>query len=234
MRLFPNSLSAMVLLLLTTTLMHSQEGDATSKFSAGLNAGYNRGIGLQATLTAFKPLESLPISFRFGLGYTKLDPGNSADARRIFINNATNGVPEEKARSFDYRLDALWPVSLFNLEKSYITFGPRYSSFRANFKYVGGNEDFDVTSQQFGLGIGAESHFKMTSRLDLVFAIGVDYFFDNTLKGHDTSYSPDDDNVNPRNDNTNGDAEFTYSDADEAIKQPDIMPRVFIGVNYRL
>jgi hypothetical protein len=87
------------------------------------------------------------VHLRFGVGYTSLDPGSSSDARRIFINNATNGVPEEKGKAFDYRLDFLWETSLLNLEDSYIVFRPRYSSFRANFKYVGSNEDFDVTSK---------------------------------------------------------------------------------------
>ncbi|WP_299122966.1 hypothetical protein [uncultured Winogradskyella sp.] len=205
-----------------------------SKFAVGFLSGYNRGLSFQANFTAIKPLESLPVNIRFGIGYTSLDPGNSADARRIFINNATNGVPEEKAKAFDYRLDFLWKSNLLNLEESYITFGPRYSSFTANFKYVGGNEDFDVTSKQFGLGLGAETQFLISEKLNLVVATGLDYFFNNTLKGHDTSYSPDDDNVNPRNDNQNNDEQFTYSDANKAIKQPSLMPRVMLGIVYKL
>ncbi len=133
-----------------------------SKFAVGFSTGYNRGLGFQGNFTALNPIESLPLHMRFGIGYTSLDPGNSSDARRIFINNATNGVPEKKGKSFDYRLDFLWNTNLLNLEESYIVFGPRYSSFTANFKYVGGNEDFDVTSKQFGLGIGAETHFKLS------------------------------------------------------------------------
>jgi len=64
--------------------------------------------------------------------------------------------------------------------------------------------------------------------------LGVDYYFPSTLRGHDTSYSPDNDNVNPHNDNENGDIPFTYKDADKAIKQPRFMPRAMIGVNYSL
>lgn len=205
-----------------------------SKFAVGFFSGYNRGLGFNANFTALQPMESLPVHFRFGIGYTSLNPGNSADARRIFINNATNGVPEEKGKSFDYRLDFMWPTQLFNLEDSYVVFGPRYSSFTANFKYVGGNEDFDVTSKQFGIGLGAETQFKISEKFNLAAAIGLDYFFNNTLKGHDTSYSPDDDNVNPRNDNQNNDTPFTFSDANKAIKQPSLMPRVLLGVVYKI
>jgi len=205
-----------------------------SKFAVGFFTGYNRGLGFNVNFTALNPIESLPMHLRFGIGYTSLDPGNSADARRIFINNATNGVPEEKGKSFDYRLDFMWKTNLLNLEESYIVFGPRYSSFTANFKYVGGNEDFDVISKQFGLGLGAETQFKISEKFNLVTAIGLDYFFNNTLKGHDTSYSPDNDNVNPRNDNANNDAQFTFSDANKAIKQPSLMPRVLLGVVYKL
>lgn len=232
-----NLLKTMLLVALfcISAFSYSQnKSSQDSKFAVGLFAGYNRGLGFNANFTALQPLESLPVNLRIGIGYTKLDPGNSADARRIFINNATNGVPEEKGKSFDYRLDFLWKTNLLNLEESYIVFGPRYSSFTANFNYIGGNEDFDVTSKQFGIGLGAETHFKISSQFSLVAAVGLDYFFNNTLKGHDTSYSPDDDNVNPRDDNENDNTEFTFSDANKAIKQPSLMPRVLLGVIYKI
>lgn len=221
-------------LLFFTTFNYAQTNADQSKLALGISTGYNRGIGVQISATALKPLANVPMQIRFGLGMTKLDPGNSADARRIFINNATNGVPEEKAKSFDYRLDFMLNSNFLSSEASHIVFGPRYSSFKANFKYVGGNEDFDVTSKQFGVGLGAESQFKMSDKLNMLAAIGLDYFFNNTLKGHDTHYSPDNDNVNPRNDNQNNNTEFVYADANEAIKQPGIMPRIIIGLVYKL
>jgi hypothetical protein len=222
-----------VITLITMPFLRAQDHTA-SKFALGFSTGYNRGFGVQISATALRPLESLPVQLRFAIGYTSLDPGNSADARRIFINNATNGVPEEKAHAFDYRLDVMLDANFIDAESSHIVFGPRYSSFKANFKYVGGNEDFDVTSKQFGLGLGAESQFKINDRLNLLAALGLDYFFNNTLIGHDTQYSPDNDNVNPRNDNENNNAEFTFKDANEAINQPSLMPRVFIGLVYKL
>jgi hypothetical protein len=63
---------------------------------------------------------------------------------------------------------------------------------------------------------------------------GLDYYIPSTLRGHDTSYSPDNDNVNTRNDNENGDTPFTYKDANEAIKQPAFMPYALIGLNVKL
>lgn len=231
MNLIKSTISA---LLLFTSFMLNAQNTSESSFALGLNTGYNNGFTVQLNATALQPLQSVPIQIRFGAGYTKMAAGNSADARRIFINNATNGVPEEKAKAFDYRLDVLWPSSLLNLDEAYLSMGPRYSSYTANFKYVGGNEDFDVTSKQFGIGLGAESRFEISDKLNLVTAAGLDYFFNNTLKGHDTSYSPDDDNVNPRNDNQNNEEQFTFEDANEAIKQPGFMPRIMVGVSYRL
>ncbi len=222
------------LLVIFSTISYSQVLPRESNFALGFSTGYNRGLGFQISATALHPLENLPVQIRLGIGLTSMDPGNSADARRIFINNATNGVPEEKARSFDYRVDFMLDSDFINSDDSKIVFGPRYSSFKANFKYVGGNENFDVTSKQVGLGLGYESQFKMSDKLNLLAAVGLDYFFNSKLTGHDTSYSPDNDNVNPRNDNTNDNAQFTYKDANDAIKQPSLMPRVLIGVVYML
>jgi hypothetical protein len=74
----------------------------------------------------------------------------------------------------------------------------------------------------------------MTEKFDLVLAFGIDYYFPSTLKGHDTSYSPDNDNVNPRNDNQNGDTPFTYKDANKAISQPTLVPRAMLGISFGL
>ena len=205
-----------------------------SKFSAGILTGYNRGYGIQANFTLNRSASELPFDLRAGIGYTFLNPGNSADARRIFINNATNGTPEKSGRSIDYRLDFLFPKPIFGLKQSYIVLGPRGSSFKGNFKYIGGNEDFDITSHQWGLGGGIESHFNMVRNLNFIVAVGLDFYLPSTIHGHDTSYSPDNDNVNPRHDNENDDTPFTYKDADKAISQPRFMPFAMIGLTLDL
>jgi hypothetical protein len=230
-------LSTLITLFLLSFVSTSDGQQTTSdplRFSAGVMTGYNRGFGFQTNITAYNFAAGFPFELRFGMGYTLLNPGNAEDARRIFVNNATNGTPEKKGRSFDCRLDFLLPGSLFSKGRSYIVFGPRFSTFNGDFKYVGGNEDFEVKSTQWGIGGGIENHFRMTSNLDLIIAVGLDQYFPSTLTGHDTSYSPDNDNVNPQNDNQDGDAPFTYRDADKAIRQPMFMPRAMIGINFNL
>lgn len=226
------------LILLFTFISSSaftQQNDTRkAELDASLFAGYNNGLGLQANITLSNFAEEFPFKLRIGTGYTFSNPGNAMDARRIFINNATNGVPEEKGGTLDFRFDFLLPASIFKSENTYLVFGPRYSMFKGNFKYVGGNEEFDVKSQQWGIGVGLENHFKMTQKLDLIFAVGLDYYFPSTLSGHDTSYSPDNDNVNPRKDNQNNDVYFKYKDVDEAINQPRFMPRVMLGIGFNL
>ncbi len=220
-------LTLLVASSLLLIISFSSHGQSDSKNSIGIQTGFNRGFGIVGNFTIHNIAEGLPGNIRFGIGYNRLEPGNAADARRIFINNATNGVPTEKGKSFDYRVDYMMPHSFFNLKDSYLILGPRYSSFTANFNYVGGNENFDVTSKQWGIGLGAENNFKMTSNLDLVFAVGLDYFFNSTLKGHDTQYTPSDDNINPRED-------YEFKDANKAIKQPQLMPRIMVGIAYHL
>jgi len=213
----------------------SQEGTINQlKYSGEVLTGYNRGLGFQTNVTASNFAPEFPFKLRFGLGYTFLNPGDALDARRIFINNNTNGTPEKHGRSIDLRLDLLVSKTVFNINHSYLVFGPRFSAFKGDFKYVGGNEDFEVKSHQWGIGAGIENHFKMAQNMDLVIAYGLDFYIPSTLTGHDTSYSPDNDNVNPTRDNRNDDVYFIYRDANRAIRQPEFMPYLLFGVSFGL
>ena len=224
---------ASMMIGLTPLIAQEKKGDPI-KFTAGFSTGYNRGFGMQGNVTAYNFDTGFPFSLRFGLGYTFMNPGNAADARRIFVNNATNGTPEKKGHSIDYRLDFLLPRTIFGVENSYVALGPRFSTFKGDFRYVGGNEDFEVKSRQWGIGAGLENHFRMIGRMELVLSYGLDFYIPSSLTGHDTTYSPDNDNVNPKNDNQDGDAEFNYKDADKAINQPKFMPHIMLGVNFVL
>ncbi len=208
------------------------QNDNQHQFTLGIQSGYNLGLGFQANITAHNILMDNPLNIRFTFGHTNLNPGSSDDARRIFINNATNGTPEKKGRIIDYRLDFLVPINI--ADDSFLKVGPRYANFKGNFNYIGGNENFDIVSNQFGFGVGIGKTYAINDVLNLEVNAGFDYFLPNTITGHDTSYSPDDENINGRNDNQNGDIPFTFADADEAINQPKYMPQLMIGINYKL
>lgn len=204
------------------------EDDAGSmQWSAGLTVGYRSGFGIKAMglVSGFTP--SFAVTARLGIGYTSLDAGEPLAARSVFINDATNGVPEESGRTWSIELDVLYPVRVWSLPRSHLYGGIRHTRFNGNFKFIGGNEDFDVTSNHWGVGAGIESYFAMSRRIDLLVSTGLDYFFSSRLSGHDTSYSPDETNVNSRND-------YTYSDADAAVGQPKLEPMLMFGFRYIL
>jgi hypothetical protein len=229
------SIAAITIIILTVgSVTYGQDNKNQVKYNAGVLLGYNRGFGVQTNFTAFNFSPAFRTKLRLGIGLTFLNPGNAADARRIFINDATNGVPEKNGNSFDFRFDFMFPKSVFGHSNSYIVLGPRFSTFRGHFDYVDGNEVFDVTSTQWGAGLGIEHRFRMTDKLSLSLAYGVDFYFPSTLTGHDTSYSPDNDNVNPEEDNQRDYIPFEYRDANKAIRQPELMPRFMLGINLDL
>jgi hypothetical protein len=195
---------------------------AASFFAGGL-AGFQGGPSLQAFVQVQDFAQGLPIKARFRVARTLVEPGSAPDARRIFINDATNGTPQKKGHTLDLGVDGLYPLG----RRTYLFAGMRHTRFTANFNFVGGNEDFDVTSAQWGLGGGMEASFPMSPKMDLILSAGGEYFFPARLTGHDTSYAPDGDNVNPRKD-------YTYADAEAAVNQPTWRPAGVVGISYRL
>ena len=200
---------------------------SAAKYSAGISMGYNHGFGFKADGIVSDFAQDFPLKLRFAIGYSiTSNPGSSPDARRIFINNATNGTPEKQGWFWDYKFDFMYRVNWLSKKRLYLFGGPRFQSFTGNFKYIGGNEDFDVITSQWGVGIGLQGFFSMSPTLDLTLSTGVDYFFSSMLKGHDTEYFPDNENVNPRED-------YKYADADKAINQPELMLSLMIGISYK-
>jgi len=197
-----------------------------SRFSAGVSAGYYSGFGIEFSGTFSNFARGFPLAARVTLGWASVDPGSAVDARRIFINDATNGAPEKSGRVWDLRIDGLYRLNDDATTPFFLVFGPRYSDFNGNFRFVGGNEDFNIGSSQWGLGLGLEGQFGMGRSGMLVIGGGVDYFFEGTLSGHDTAYSPSGEDSNPR-------SRYTYADADAAINQPRWMPRLMVGYGYR-
>jgi hypothetical protein len=201
------------------------QGAAAAEFRGGMNIGYNGGLGFDVNGTTYQFAQDLPLAIRLNLGYAVFDPGNATAARKIFINNDEGGTIEEKGWIYRFGLDLLYPVRLFKLPESYIILGPRYSRFTGNFKYIGDNEDFDVTSTHWGIGLGLETAFPINQKFDFILNTGADYFFASTLYGHDTSYSPDGQSNNPQED-------YEYTDADDAINQPKLEFRLMVGFSY--
>ncbi len=220
--------ATILMLLGYATLITNQviAGEHSAKLTTSIGTGYFGGPGFQTSMTISDISDQVPVGFSIGLGYTSVYPGKAADARKIFINNATNGTPDKSGQIWDLRLDLVVPARLLPFGRSFLTFGPRYSMFTGNFEFIGGNEVFSVTSDQWGFGAGVGSGLEISPRFDLVLAVGVDYYFKSSLVGHDTSYNPDGEDVNPRED-------YDYNDADDAINQPGIEPQVMFGVRYK-
>jgi hypothetical protein len=195
-------------------------------FIGSLQLGYNAGIALHAALTFDNLAQGLPFALRLGYGHTWSDPGDPLAARRVFIDNNTNGEPQSSGDNWDLRFDLMYPVKIASLQRSKLFGGMRYNDFTASFAYVGGNETFDVNGNQWGVGGGLETAFALSPIVDMTFSVGADYFFKSGLDGHDSYYYPD-----GSGDNTI--ANYTYKDADEAINQPDFNARVLMGVAYR-
>jgi len=195
--------------------------------AVGFSIGHNGGLSVKIHGLLSNFAQGFPLAVKLGIGYTSVDPGNAADARRIFINDNTNGTPEQSGHIWDFRGDLLYKMNWFPPAQSFIYAGIRYASFSGDFKYVGGNEDFEVVSDPWGIGAGLEIHFPMNNRLDLVSTVGIDYYINSELQGHDTVYSPDGENINAHHD-------YTYTDADKAINQPKIEFLIMIGINYHL
>jgi hypothetical protein len=211
------------ILLVMMAAMSALAADFELNLLAGTKGGASVKVGGMVTDFA----KGFPLGLEGSVSYSWRDPGNAYDARRIFVNDNTNGTPEKSGYFWDLRLDLLHRVRALGMENLYLLGGARYSMFVGHFEYIGGNEDFDVTSNQFGLGLGARASFPMGSRIALTVLAGVDYYFPASLEGHDTIYRPDDENVNSKHD-------YTYATADEAINQLGVVPLLMIGLSFTL
>lgn len=194
-------------------------------FSATALAGYKGGLGFKLSGTMSHFAQGFPLAFEVGVGHTRLDPGNPELARRIFINEATNGTPQKTGYLWDLRFNVLFPIHILGMQDASMYVGVRRSYFTANFRYVGGNEVFDITSDPWGWGAGVKASFPMGRSISFTMNAGFDHYPDAMLTGHDTSYFPDGETVNQKE-------EFTYKDADNAINQPKFQPLLMIGLTF--
>lgn len=187
--------------------------------------GYSTGLNIQATAGILNFAQGFPLGLEFGVAYAQVDPGDAIRARRIFIANATNGTPEKSGQTWTINMDFVYQMVAVGPRGIFLLAGPRYAMFDGTFRYVGANEEFDITSHRWGLGLAAKGIFAINSRVDFVLSAGIDQFFKAALHGHDTTYSPDDENVNPKE-------TFTFSDANTAVNAPKLQPHFLIGLGY--
>ncbi len=211
-----------------SALLLVNNGEAKSPmFWGSVRGGWQAGTGIEVSLTYRLPSRQLPVDLRFALARSKRNPGNALDARHVFINNNSNGVPQKSGSVWLVQLDFLIRTKWRWLPDMQWYIGPRYMWFNGDFKFIGGNEFFNVVCDQWGVGGGVQSRLPLSRKLNLVITAGLNYFPPATLIGHDTSYSPDGEIINGRED-------YTYQDADAAINQPKLEPTVLIGVEVPL
>jgi hypothetical protein len=191
---------------------------------------FHAGLGARGEVLAYDLFHGVPLGFSFGLGYTRIDPGDALLARKVFINQNTNGTPEKSGYFLDLKLDAVWFLKVKGYQRVGIFAGLRHDMFRGDFRYVGGDEDFEVTADDWGLGIGARGELRLSGRLSLVGSVGLDFYPVSTLYGHDATYSSSGGATNARD---NGDG-YTYGwkDASKAINQPRLMPSLMVGLGW--
>lgn len=216
-----------VMLAVAAALLTPCRGATAGETSLGIGFGATAGLGAQADVTLHEFTRNVPLSMRLSGAYSVRDAGNALDARSVFINDNTNGTPEESASTWQVRLDLLFPAAELKTIPVQVGAGVRKAFFAGTFNFVGGNEKFDVTSAPWGAGAFAESAFEVSDRVDLTLQLGADYFFKSRLEGHDTAYEPDGDDVNPRND-------YTWDDANDAVNQPRLEWFGMIALRLRL
>jgi len=213
--------------LLATLILCTAPPALSAETSVGLGVGATAGFGAQADLSFHDFTRSAPLSLRLSGAYSGRDAGTALDARRVFINDNTNGTPEQSAHTWQLRLDLLLPAFRLGATPVQLGLGARKAFFKGTFDFVGGNERFDVTSSPWGAGAFLEAVFAMSDRADFTLQLGLDYFFQSRLEGHDTAYEPDGDDVNPRDD-------YTWDDADEAVNQPRLEALGLVGLRLKL
>ena len=210
----------------TPDAQNVQEFGGPRFFTGGFQLGYYDGVGIHVSGTFANLAEDFPFQIRLGLGYAWVPTGDALLARRVFIDNNTNGTPQSNGKFWDTRLDILYPVKLFSLNRSKVFFGLRRNNYTANFEYIGGNETFIVNCNQWGTGGGIETAWALSPRVDMQVSVGADYYFRGEMSGHDTYYRPNGDDLHAIGD-------YTYKDADAAIAQPDFNTRLMLGIGYR-
>lgn len=191
-----------------------------------LYLGYYAGMSLMGMVGVDNLIKDFPLGIEAGIGYSFVDGGDPLLARRVFIDNNTNGSPEESSRVLDFDLNLTYPIKQKTGSYKWLAFvGPRHARFRANFLYRGANEEFDVQSKPWGFGGGVKGQFPINNKLSVVTFLSVDFYSYAEIEGHDSFYRPNDQNLNPQ-------GNYKYADARDAVNVPRIRPRFMVGIQF--
>jgi hypothetical protein len=195
----------------------------------GISLGYQEDIAGVMTLDVEKINGNIPFSFGIFAGFSyQFDSGNAEAARKIFINDNAGGTIEKFGTSIFLGADFRYALSTPGDMDLRIFAGPRGVFYQAHYAFLGDNEDFDVRSNQGGVGGGLQAIIPVNGRFDFNLSAGVAYYFPATLQGHgEFLYNPDSVDDNPRND-------YTWEDADGAVNQPGLSIPVFFGIRWKL
>ncbi|MDC7223176.1 MAG: hypothetical protein PQJ60_05500 [Spirochaetales bacterium] len=193
-----------------------------------VTAGYYGDAGVTLALRLEEESSRSPFFVQARGGYIyQSDPGNAAEARKIFINDNSGGNVEKYGESYLAALDLGWKWKSLDKVSVELTLSGLWNYYLAHFSYIGDNEAFTVTTKPFGVGAGAALRMPLShSRSSLLVKGGAEYFPKTTLNAHGTYYyTPDGEDDETRED-------YTYEDADDAVNQPHFRFYLQIGFLY--
>ena len=220
------------LLAILTLAMLSVPAHAIEKYDI-LMAGYYKGPSVSGTIGLSDVFDKVPVGFETDLGYSWTPAGDGTMARKVFINQNTGGDEDEQSSGgvLDFGLNATYPLNqTYGPVKFFVFGGPRYSHYDVRWDYVGGDEDFDIVANSWGLGGGVRGIMPLGKGFSAVMQLGVDYYFPTSIYGHDATYYPNDSNVNARNNGAG--YTYTYADAVNSTTVPRLRPRVMVGIKF--
>jgi hypothetical protein len=198
-----------------------------------LMTGYYDGPSVSGTFGLGNLFDQVPLGAEVELGYSWTHTGDPTLACQVFINQNQNNNTEtiNSGGVLDLGLNATYPlVQTYGKVKFSVFGGPRYAHYDVRHEYVNGNEDFDITSNVWGIGTGLRGTMPLGKNFSAILQLGVDYYPRSSIYGHDATYYPDNSNINARNNGAG--YTYTYADAERATTVPHIRPRVMIGLKF--
>ena len=230
--MFTRTRGVLLAILMSAALAAPSLADTFKHYDI-LSAGYYDGPSVAGTFGFDNLFEKVPLGAEVELGYSWSDKGDAILARQVFINQNTGGDDDAQSSggTLDFGLNATYPIGIKLGQAEFSVFGgPRYAHWDVRHEYVGGNEDFDVVGNVWGLGGGLRGTMPLGKSISAILQLGLDYYPRGSIYGHDATYYPDDHNINAR-DNGAG-YTYTYADAERATAVPHIRPRVMVGLKF--